>query len=308
MLFGRYDFHSVFLGPAILPEYKGSTFRGAFGVALKKVICALKYQECTDCILRDQCIYCRVFETLPVGDKPNAQPPPHPFVIEPPVTTRSNFEKGEDFDFRVLLFGFANEYLHYFVYAFQEMGRIGLGKRVNGDRPGYRLENVMGDGKALYNHEFDRIEPADPVELQLDGPCRVADDEMEITIILETPLRLKFQNNLHSELSFHVLARAMLRRISSLCNHYGNGEPNLDYKGMVERAYGVRTIKSSLDWLDWTRYSNRQETRMQMGGLAGRITYTGRLAEFMPLIRYCEKVHVGKATTFGLGKIRTATP
>ncbi|MFH1117074.1 MAG: CRISPR system precrRNA processing endoribonuclease RAMP protein Cas6 [Pseudomonadota bacterium] len=36
----------------------------------------------------------------------------------------------------------------------------------------------------------------------------------------------------------------------------------------------------------------------------GRVTYEGRLGEFLPLIRFCETVHLGKATTFGLGKIR----
>jgi len=43
---------------------------------------------------------------------------------------------------------------------------------------------------------------------------------------------------------------------------------------------------------------------MLMGGMIGSATYEGRLDEFMPLMRYCEKVHVGKSTTFGLGKIR----
>ncbi|HAY23158.1 MAG TPA: CRISPR-associated protein Cas6, partial [Desulfobacterales bacterium] len=32
--------------------------------------------------------------------------------------------------------------------------------------------------------------------------------------------------------------------------------------------------------------------------------YRGDLAEYMPLLKYAEKVHLGKATTFGLGKVR----
>jgi len=38
--------------------------------------------------------------------------------------------------------------------------------------------------------------------------------------------------------------------------------------------------------------------------MIGDVTYRGQLQEFMPLLRYCEIVHVGKATAFGLGKIR----
>ena len=41
---------------------------------------------------------------------------------------------------------------------------------------------------------------------------------------------------------------------------------------------------------------------MLMGGMVGFITYEGELAEFLPLVEFCEKVHLGKQTTFGLGK------
>jgi Uncharacterized conserved protein (DUF2276). len=42
---------------------------------------------------------------------------------------------------------------------------------------------------------------------------------------------------------------------------------------------------------------------MLMGGMIGRVSYRGRLGEYLPLLDFCEKVHIGKATTFGLGKI-----
>ncbi|MHB8092928.1 MAG: hypothetical protein ACYDH8_15215 [Syntrophales bacterium] len=66
MLLGRYCFSLTFNDDAALPEYKGSTFRGIFGHSLKKVVCALKHQECADCLLREKCVYSIVFET-PAG-------------------------------------------------------------------------------------------------------------------------------------------------------------------------------------------------------------------------------------------------
>jgi hypothetical protein len=42
---------------------------------------------------------------------------------------------------------------------------------------------------------------------------------------------------------------------------------------------------------------------MLMGGIIGYVTYKSVLKEYAPILRFCEKVHVGKASTFGLGKI-----
>jgi CRISPR/Cas system endoribonuclease Cas6 (RAMP superfamily) len=42
------------------------------------------------------------------------------------------------------------------------------------------------------------------------------------------------------------------------------------------------------------------------GGITGNLSYSGKMAEFLPLMKYCEKVRIGKQTTFGLGKIEIA--
>jgi hypothetical protein len=62
MLFGKYQFFCEFETNAVLPPFKGSTFRGIFGRALKKVICVLKHQECTECLLSSKSVYVQIFE------------------------------------------------------------------------------------------------------------------------------------------------------------------------------------------------------------------------------------------------------
>ena len=124
-----------------------------------------------------------------------------------------------------------------------------------------------------------------------------------IRVRLETPLRFKYEGRLSDGLPFHVLVRNILRRASSLLGAYGEGEPDLDYKGMVKRAYEVDVQKSDLRWTDWERYSNRQDRAMNLGGITGSVSYKGNLSEFMALLGFSEKVHIGKQTSFGLGKI-----
>jgi len=307
MLYGKYLFSSVFEDDAILPPYKGSTFRGVFGIALKKVVCALRKQDCKDCLLREKCVYSFVFETPVIRDEGHKRiaAPPHPYVIEPPDNDRTHFKKEEPFDFALILFGRANEFLPYFVYAFEQMGRLGIGKRIEGKRARFLLKKVTSNGKLTYSGETGKITTDKLVEdLQIED--FMTDDlanAHRIDISLKTPLRLKFQNRLEAGLPFHILIRAMLRRASSLQNYYGNGEPPLDYRGIVDRAKAVETADSSLRWFDWERYSNKQDQSMLMGGIIGEVSYSGDLTEFLPLVRLCEKVHIGKQTSFGLGKI-----
>jgi len=307
MLFGEYNFNGVLEDDAILPPFKGSTFRGVFGRALKEVVCALKRQECPSCLLRSQCHYTQVFD-LAAGSESRGSPlPPHPFVIEPPWDSRTHLFRGESFDFTLLLFGPANQLLAYFVYAFQEMGRIGIGRQVNGRRARFCLASVTCLSAGMIYREEDRhLLPGRPRELFLEPQGPPLSRVGELTVTLETPLRLKFQNRLQRELPFHVLMRAVLRRLAALFRHYGDGEPALDYRGLIARAQEVQTLQASLRWLDWERYSHRQKTSMFLGGLVGEITCAGELTEYMPLLRVAEKVHLGKNTTFGLGKIKVS--
>ncbi len=307
MLFGKYQFFCRLTDEAILPQYKGSTFRGVFGRALKNVVCALKIQECGQCLLQQRCVYALVFETLMSADTSKVSRisnPPHPFVIEPPLDIETHFPKGTSFDFHLLLFGEANRNLPYFIYAFEQMGKIGIGRRVNGRRGHFTLEDVKAGDQPVYSGSDQKLTIDEAFEAISPPVPEVSIDEgFKLKVRMVTPLRLKFENRLKADLPFHVMVRAMLRRVSSLFNSYGVGEPNLDYRGLVKKAEDVRISDDNLRWYDWRRYSFRQDQSMLMGGVVGSVTYEGKIGEYMPLIDFCSTAHLGKQTSFGLGKI-----
>ena len=174
-----------------------------------------------------------------------------------------------------------------------------------GNRSGmgrFSLDRVTAGENTL----FDAVEgvlrkPEEPERLALEAGAAVPVREIEVRLL--TPLRLKMGNELHDDLPFHVLVRAGLRRMAALEQAYGGGEPELDYRGLIGLAEQVEAVDSSLRWQEMRRFSNRQRQEVSLSGLTGAIRYRGDLLEFMPLLAYCEKVHVGKQTVFGLGRI-----
>ena len=117
MLYGHFTFRCILNDEAILPPFKGSTFRGAFGSALKHVVCALKRKDCRECLLNSRCIYSLVFEKK---DRQRITgrhmiPQPHPFVIEPPLNSKVRIKPGEEFNFN-LICCIILEFIFFFIY------------------------------------------------------------------------------------------------------------------------------------------------------------------------------------------------
>ncbi|NWF92135.1 MAG: CRISPR system precrRNA processing endoribonuclease RAMP protein Cas6 [Syntrophaceae bacterium] len=115
---------------------------------------------------------------------------------------------------------------------------------------------------------------------------------------------MKFDGRLSPKLEFHIFFRNLLRRISLLSYFHCGQELDLDFKGLIEKSKEVRVHKENLSWFDWDRYSNRQETKMKMGGFMGSIVFEGELSPFVPYLILGEYIHVGKGTSFGLGKYK----
>ena len=306
----------------ILPAYKGSTLRGGFGYAFKRVVCAIRNKECSDCILKEKCVYSYVFETPPPSDTKimrKYKAAPHPFVIEPPPERRRGFKPGDEITFGLTLIGRAIDYLPYFVYTFDELGKIGIGK----GKARYELKEVHCDGKQIYDSETKTLKSFEAASLDVgiptfphSGGFAEAKEKggkggflsKQLTLNFLTPTRILYDSHLTIDLEFHILIRNLLRRLSLLYYFHCNGDlSEWDFKGLIEQAKDVKVKEKKLRWYDWERYSGRQETRMKMGGFVGEITFEGDIKSFMPLIKAGEVLHVGKGTGFGLGKYRIVT-
>src|SRR5262249_50105665 len=116
-----------------LPASKGAMLRGGFGYAFQRSCCPQACWGASDqCIVAALCSYRWVFETPhPPGIRHlhDLQDVPRPFVIEPPSDMRTRYTAGDVLEFGLVLIGHGIDQLPYFLFSFEQLGRMGLGRQ-----------------------------------------------------------------------------------------------------------------------------------------------------------------------------------
>jgi hypothetical protein len=293
----------------VLPEYKGSTFRGVLGWRLKKIICVNRdVAECRDCLLASKCLYTYLFSPpLPQETQflKHTSRIPSPIIVEPPLTMQHIFQTDDIIEVGLVLIGKGLEYLPYLIYVFTEIGKSGIGAGVHeraGKKRGGRFELLEAydniGGKLIYSgqsnilHDGYKIFDWDTVLTEPDN------NTQRLTIEFLTPVRFK-------EMRGDDLKLVKLQDFSQLVTHlywrmlllsYFHCNPwSLDYErfhDLSEQASHMRKELGRIDdvkleenhtfWQEYERWSNRQETKMTLGGFMGKATFSGN---FKPYLR-----------------------
>jgi len=289
-----------------LPSYKGSTFRGGFGHTLKRITCQNNEKNCTSCNLRSKCIYHYIFETTiskEINGKQKHTELPHPFIIEPPFDRNRYYTPDDKILLNLILVGHAIDYIPHIIFAFEELGRIGIGK----DKGRYIIEkviNICEDSEiCTYGSSF-HIKDECPMMDSTDLIKKTSQlNYQQITLNFLTPTRIKYQGKLIIDIDFEIIMKNLLRRLSWLAEIHCDEKWEMDWQGIISRAKEqVNMLDSNLHWYDWERYSQRQVKKMKMGGFVGTATFTGEISEFLPFLKLGEYLHIGKGTVYGLGK------
>jgi CRISPR-associated endoribonuclease Cas6 len=293
-------------GELHLPPFIGSAIRGGLGHSLRSVACFGDSQDCAPCQHKDSCHYHQIFEPSPPANADhltNLASIPRPFIVAP--LTRGDTRKPRDpIAFHLTLIGTVTSFLPYFILAFEELGKMGLGR----DKTPFIVENVKflpieGSPQQIYSHNEHILHDSwKPYSIQ-DILERFGDNPAEhLTLRFITPTRIEHKGIYEIAPQFEDLLRALLRRISALAYFYCHLELDLDYKGLIAWAEQVGIAQDNLRWEKLVRRSSRQGRKIDISGFIGEIEYAGELAEFMPVIRLGEIIGVGKGAAFGLGR------
>jgi CRISPR-associated endoribonuclease Cas6 len=251
------------------PFFIGSQIRGTLGYALKEVVCINPTFNCDGCFAKNECIYHDFYE-----DKNQYQ------------KYRLDFELGNRiYDFSIYLFDNATSKLPFIILAFVKTFRdIGLGKNrvIFDDFKLFVNDNLLSSSLEIENNFIKNFIEPDEFESRL-------------TLELKTPLRIKKRNSFIKDGSLLELKDIL----NSIKNRYDNlievKRPRINFEGKIS-SY-------DLVFKDLSRFSNRQKTKMKLGGLVGKVKVENLNKESYRLLKLGEVIGVGKQTTFGLGKI-----
>ncbi|MFW5771640.1 MAG: CRISPR system precrRNA processing endoribonuclease RAMP protein Cas6 [Spirochaetota bacterium] len=282
-------------------NFPGIAFRGAFGHTLKRLVCVLPGEKkyCDHCYMRFTCVYARVFES-PGHGKDRMQKAthyPHPFTITPRIEYPAIYGRDARLTIHVSLLADGYEYLPYFLYTFQEMGRVGVGRK----RGTFELEKVelFGTGVEVYiaGSGFLR-ENIKPV---LKEPWNIT-SELQVEFV--SPCKIKSNGSYLEKADFSEIIKSAARRYENIGNLHGDGSVDIGRDRLLEKAIEIKKIEENIQWNATVRYSKRQQRKMPMEGFTGYARYTGDFTPFAEVLRFAELSNIGSNTTFGFGSIR----
>jgi hypothetical protein len=288
----------------------GTTLRGAFGAALRQIVCIDRRQECPQCPLKEQCVFPIVFSPIraPGSGPRRQQTPPRGFVIKPPLNARKRFDPGEAIVFDFLLIGRLGNYFPYVIVPFKELGQHGIGMG-RGKFSLAMIDAIKADGSALpvYREADGVVHSAAPIDWGDLARSFSPPADGRATLRFLTPAHIRFNPTgakgksrpVRAPEFFHIACR-LRDRVSALCREYGPAPLEMDFRGFGERARDIKTVESKLRWVEQSRVS-RTRHRHDLSGFVGEITFEGDFSEFWPFLVLGQYVHVGDNAVFGRG-------
>ena len=258
------DFKSNFSLPY---EFIGSTIRGALGHSLKKVVCINPSFDCNGCFAKENCTF-------------------YDFYESDFAKFRLKISLNPKLDFKIILFEEKIKEAPFVISAiYKAFKEIGITKsRI-------KLDNfvILYNNQLVYDGEFRKFD---------NNPLRFNFNEYkkDFTLKINTPIRIKENAKfVKKSIKLETILRSINHRYLKLTNQEIK---KLFFTPEYEEVY------KNLSFKELIRYSNRQKTKMNLGGIIGEIIYKNVDENSYKLLKLGEVIGVGKQVTFGLGDIK----
>jgi hypothetical protein len=325
----------------MLPPFLGSTLRGAFGTALKKVFCFVPHGECERCWFFEACPYQYIFESPNLIPKEEnhkllqgQKEVPQPFVLIPPNPrpkgqkpktqkgvvnfnedyAENHFSRGAGFEFSILLMGKAALYWSQILVAVRLLAEYGLGKRrvpfvlaeaFAHDYHGQTLKIFSLENPKVSSYNVSAIPLAWIAGLRVQSLkndlSETKSDRLKIE--LQTPTRIRIADEINPTITFFDLLKKLTERLEFLAFLHAETAQKIDYRPILRAAEGIFSIHSSLKTYRYEQFSNTQGGKTRRDVVLGETIFQGSsLVEFLPFLAVGELLNIGTNTSAGFGK------
>lgn len=329
-----------------LPPFLGSTLRGAFGAALKKIFCFVPHGVCEQCWFYEVCPYQYVFESPNLIPKAENHPKlrgqkevPQPFVLVPPIpelkTNRrtdqrrvvnfnedyreNHFSAGETLEFSVILIGKSALYWAQILVAVRLAGQEGLGAaRVPFVLTEAFAHDSLGKPTLIFNAADPKVSGYGTaavslnriVELRTQTPENENNEKNDsrIRIEFQTPTRIRIADQIDVSVTLSDLLKKITERLEFLVLLHADPPQRIDYREFLFDAENCPTEKNNFRLYQYEQFSSRQESKTKRDVVIGSADFTGeKLKTFLPFLLAGELLNVGSNTSAGFGKYTVKT-
>jgi hypothetical protein len=300
----KFIFNFEFLEDALLPEFKGSTIRGAFGWKLLKAVEGL-YP-----------VYEKIFETK--GDENNPSflkgvgEVPHPFILRPPLTKKRDFKQWELFSIGITLIGYSHNFLPFFIDAFSSMGKSGITK----GRKKLKLLNVLtedinGLQFIIFDGSSSKINNNYKAILLKDIITGINCNTDNIKLKFESPFLFRFESSdilekNKNKITPNLLTARLEARYKTLAQLYCRSTTGV--REIFCPDSSVKITRLDVGYYEMKRRPKELNGIQKFLGLTGSITLEGNLRSLLPLLYIGERINVGSKSSFGWGQYKLEIP
>ena len=281
----------------VLPANKVSAIRGGIGEMLLQQNC-ISDRDCERCGFESECIVRRTIYSK--------------YEIQPPFATGKDsigyvlecenydteFPKGAELSFYLILFGKTIVYLNIFLMAFYALGQNGLGK----EHSHFTVDRILNEWKQPILSDMNVYKENYRVSLLSDYIAyrmRELKGMDEYEIVFESATTITSDGKPMWDFSCEPVLKALWRRVFMLDCFEGIDTEKIEIEGddvpimLYHQAKKVGTC----------RYSSTAERKMELEGIKGNMIL-GKVKEpILMLLIAGEIMHIGKYTSFGFGRL-----
>ena len=243
----------------------------------------------------DSCIYRKLLEPkisdMNKTDLISTQEIPKPFVIN------CSQVNAKVCTLTITVFGYGVAYAGYIMASLLRMGNEGL----SSDHIKFSIRNIKQGDISLWDQEQQMISESPKIEKLQDIQLKpLVNGNYYLNLL--SPLCMTQNNKPLIEFRLKLVLKNVVRRLDFLSACYGDGynqSESMALNQMIDQS--LCEAKGHSNIISKNRYSNRQQTNIDIGGIIGNYLISGLSENEWVLLQLGQYFHIGKKTTFGNG-------